>query len=239
MEKSIKIVSLDIAHLQNAQYYQFMENILRLFQKNKAILKADHLIEGLETGLGELFKSFKKEKTNSITEKILALDQKRDRLLRQITLFAKAYELGQENPTQKQAAQDILALIQLYGGGKIMGFDHNKETASLSNLLHDLEKKTKNALSLLQLDDYIASLKQANLDFKTIYHDRTDFMAEQTEVLLIAQIRKGMNHSYRVLCKWMDGLPASAGLNLLVAGLNAEITKFHALLPAKKKKEEA
>jgi hypothetical protein len=26
---------------------------------------------------------------------------------------------------------------------------------------------------------------------------------------------------------------------LLVGGLNAEITKFHALLPAKKKKEEA
>ena len=238
MIKKEKIDSLYLHQLQNAQYYQCMENTLRLLKKNQALLKADHLIEGLEKGLGDMFVSFKKEKTNALTERVLFLDQKRDRFLRKISLFVRAYELDEENPENQQAAKKILAVFDLYGGSKIYNFDHNKETASLSNLVHDLNSKNKSALLLLKLAADVSTLEEANKDFKDLYNERTDFVAEQNEALALAQIRKQMNQQYQIFCKWVDGLPSSAELKLFIAALNVEIAKFHALIVPKKKEEE-
>lgn len=168
------INSIDLTHLQNANYLQFQKDFLAIISRNDpSALEVQSKYDDLTAKIEELESLFKKALANPISQELLSLDDRRDDAVNGIyyTALASSYHY---DSTIKQAADLLLASINLYGSG-IARLNYQAETATINNLINDWENKTEliSAIDTLGLKAWKDELKTISTEFATRYLDRT------------------------------------------------------------------
>lgn len=168
------ISSIDLPRLRNAEYVQFQKDLVSIIQRNDAeTLNITTKFQTLQTRLNELDVLFKRTLANENTKTIEELDAKRDQAITGIGMLITSYTYH-FNVTLRTAAEKLNDSLQVYGTG-ISRLNYQAETATLTNLINDWETKTdlQEALTTLNLTDWINELKSLNTQFNTIYLNRT------------------------------------------------------------------
>jgi len=154
------INSIDITRLRNANYLQFQKDFLAIISRNDpSALNIQAKYYDLTAKTEELENLFKKALANPISQELLVLDGRRDDAINGIYYAALAYSYHYD-PDVKQAADTLLANINLYGSG-IARLNYQAETATITNLINDWENKPEleDAINVLQLKGWRDELK--------------------------------------------------------------------------------
>ena len=220
------------SRLSNANFYQFIENIVKVVS-SEPITK--NLISTLNDDLHDLQNAFKKEQLTEETKKIVALDLLRDRAFMKIKLLVEAYQYEDENPELLKASQELFTLIKLYGSGKLIRFDYNKETASISNFVNDARNKFASQLEKLGLSASLNYLEICNNDFKNYYATRNDVASQFEDFISFSRLRIEVNEHYKTFAKDIESLqrfiPENAAIiEEVINRVNVEIDKFKLLI---------
>jgi hypothetical protein len=198
------INAIDLAKLRNAEYIQFIKNLLAIVQTNDpAALNVQAPYDAAAVRLAELEALFVTEQGSATTEEVTAMDARRDRAVTGFTLLVKALTYHFDPATAKQA-ETLNRLVTQYGGG-IARENYQAETAIIDNLVADLDNKPDltAALSALQLDDWKKEMQTANTAFNAAYLKRTLQLGAVSNETLFAK-RVEANEAYYKLRDYIN-----------------------------------
>lgn len=229
------INSIDLPHLRNANYLQFQKDFLAIISRNNPdVLNLESKYDNLSAKVQELESLFKKALANPMSQELLILDERRDDAFNGIYYAALSYSYHYD-AAKKQAADNLLSNIKLYGSG-ISRLNYQAETATITSLLNDWENKPEltQAIDALGLKEWKDKLASINTEFGTRYLDRTqDYGNATPETLKIK--REETNTVYYALRDRINAMhllvetplsPYSAVINQL----NALVAQYNLLL---------
>ena len=168
------IDAIHLAILRNAEYLQFVKDLITIVDKNDPeALKVVAENNALKTKISELEALFKTQLSNPITKELEVLDGRRDKCINGILNVVNGYTYHFKESIS-QAAYALSDNLKLYGVG-IAEQNYQSETTILTNIINDWETKSElvAAVNLLQLADWKNELKTVNLEFSSKYIDRT------------------------------------------------------------------
>jgi hypothetical protein len=235
-----QVKSISISQLNNGDFYQFIENIVTIVTQEPL---ASGVIATLVADQPILLDSFKKEVLTLETQQIVALDKKRDRAYLKFKTLVEGYAFDDETPENMEASGKLQTFIKQHGAGKLVSFDYNKETASISSLVLDITTHAGDALATLGLDGTLSFLKSCNDEFKSFYAARGDAASILVNVPPFYKLRKEVAVHYRTFASDLESLqrfiPASATvIGNLITRVNVEIDKFRLLVPSSPEEQE-
>lgn len=166
------ITSTSLSMLRNLEYYQVMSNVLSyLKEENLEELKLESFAAGFETKFKAYDDVLVVERGNVLSAGIEDADADRDNALKSLVNVVKAYELFPSGE-QSEAARQLLHVIDKYGR-TIYRLPYLQESGALANLLQDLElSENKDRISLLHLEDWVNTLKEATARFDALFIGR-------------------------------------------------------------------
>lgn len=235
-----QVKNISITKLNNGDFYQFIENIVTIGNQEPL---ASGVIATLATAQPILLDSYKKETLTIETQKIVELDKKRDRAYLKFKTLVEGYAFDDETPENIVASKKLQTFIKQHGGGKLVTFDYNKETASISSLVGDINAHAGNELSSLNLTSSLDFLKTCNDEFKEFYAARGNAASILANVPPFYKLRKEVAAHYRTFASDLESLqrflPASAtAIANLITRVNVEIDKFRLLVPVAPEEQE-
>jgi Family of unknown function (DUF6261) len=219
--------------LDNGDFYQFIENMVTIVAKEPL---AATVVAPLIAIQPVLLSSFKKELLTQETKQIVALDKFRDRAYTRLRYLLIAYTFDDQNSGFVTAANKIETFVAQHGNAKLISFDYNKETASISSLIVELRAHASKELDLLQLRPVLDFLELSNNTFKEFYGTRGDAASVLANVPPFYKLRKQAGDDYKTMITDLESLqrfvPASATqIADLITRINVEIDKFKLLVP--------
>jgi len=219
--------------LGNGDFYQFTENVVSIVQKEPATVG---IIQTLKADCPPLLESYKKEQLTEETKQIVELDRLRDRAYMKIKLHIDGYTYDDQNPGYSQAANKLLTFVVQHGNAKLIRFDYNKETASISSLVSDVRNHAGNELDLLKLKPAVDFLEERNLKFKDFYATRGDAASVLKNTPPFYKLRREVSDHYRTMIADLESLQRfmpdkAAQIGDVITRLNVEIEKFKLLIP--------
>jgi len=235
MEK-IKVKSIELAKLRNAEFIQFIRQTAELVAENDVTaLKVENQYTSLVENVVNLEAIHKKSLANKLTADIESIDKKRDEALVAIGLIAEGnmYVLNEE----KQLAATLLtASIHTYGNTirEITRLNYNAKTATVISLLNEwaLNEELSAAVTTLGLAEEVSVLAGLNNSFDTTYKARTKEYAEATSEN-VSEVRASVLPSYYALRDTLDAYevvaPTEAG-QTVIKQINALIEQYNKLL---------
>lgn len=229
-----EVISFAVTKLNNGDFYQFIENSVNIVQTEPL---AAGIIAKLAAERPILLDSFKKETLTEDTKQIVLLDERRDRAFTKLRWIVTGYTFDDENVGFSAAANKLMTFIDQHGGGQLIRFNYNKETASISSLVLDVRNHASDELALLQLAPTLDYLETNNNKFKEFYATRNDAAAELTDVPPFYKLRKEATANYKRMTNDLESLqrfvpPAdSQKITEVITRLNVEIDKFKLLVP--------
>ena len=237
-----QILTINLKNLKDRQIVEFSTSSLEIFQKYQADFALDALVKSYEKGITELKNSYKKQKTNLHTEKVVALDHQRDQTYKAIWHKTKAF-MYQTKAELVDAAHKILDTLKHYGGGKLTSFDFNGESAVIHKLVIELNRLYPAELKLLGLIEIVEQLEVENVAFESAYKDRNTLEAENKLLFEMQQVRAQLSKIYTVLCKQIDVLSLTfpektKETQEFVIALNVLVGKYRVLITPSAKKEK-
>lgn len=168
------INSIPLQTLRNGEFLQFISDILGIVSLNDpAQLQVSGQFTQLQAEYVSLQELFKTDRSNPVTEEIIALDIRRDEAVTGISVLVNAFTYH-FNPVLRNPAKLLQANLKLYGAG-IARDNYMSETATISSIAGDWKNKPElqAAVSSLQVGDWLTELEQANTAFNTRYISRT------------------------------------------------------------------
>jgi hypothetical protein len=191
-----KIDSITVSNLNNGDYSQYMEDLIKVGNETQ--------LPAVTTALQELVTlqlqakdSFMKENLTEETAQVVSLDLKRDRAFVKLKKMAEAYEYDDQFPENSAAAKRILKIIATYGGAKLTKQDFNKETAYINSLVDALRKQALLDINLLRLLIDLDYLQICNTQFEVLYNKRSEVATGLNDIIPYRKLRKLMNVAYR------------------------------------------
>jgi hypothetical protein len=177
------IESLAFYSLKNDEYYTFgnkVRGVLSDFDLEALLLKPLH--GRVEAAVNLLDEALVKTSTKPLTLSLNEADRDRDNgfLALRFNLLACSKRL---KPEWNKAANLLIDAIRTYGW-TLQSEPFATETSKLRNLIADFEGKPnlKAAIELLQLTEWLAELKQSQLNFETTDKSRLELKASRTEI---------------------------------------------------------
>lgn len=234
-----QVKSINIIRLNNGDFYQFIENIVTIVSQEPV---ATSVIATLAADQSILLNSYKKEVLTIETQQIVAMDKKRDRAYLKFKTLVEGYAFDDETPENMEASGKVQTFIKQHGAGKLVSFDYNKETASISSLVGDINQHASAALTTLNLNSTLDYLEVSNDKFKAFYAARGDAASILVNVPPFYKLRKEVAVHYRTFVNDLESLqrfvPASATvIGNLITRVNVEIDKFRLLVPSTPEEE--
>jgi hypothetical protein len=126
-----------------------------------------------------------------LTSRITEADAVRDSVFRGFTLTVEAFSYH-PNVVKVQAAEDIRVVIDHYGD--LRSKSYNEETASIHNLLEDVNSRCADDVALLGIQEWIDELSVANRAFHDLMSQRFDAAAQ--EITNLREVRKEIDRMY-------------------------------------------
>lgn len=234
------INSIHLASLRNAEYLQFITDIVILTQKHDPeTLLIQQPFEALQVKQHELENLFKKQQSSELTEEIELLDKERDQALQGISNVIKGYVNHYDVGIQK--ASEVLQEHLKNYGEQIIKQSYQAETATLHNIISDWEENEtlEQALASLNLTYWKDYLKEKNTTFSEKYIDRTQEYGQASPENIKLK-RNETNEAYYHLKKMAEAHAAitpSASYEALFNDLNALIAQYANLLKLRQTKE--
>jgi len=169
----------DYRNKECIQYFKDTVSIYTAF--DLTTLKLKTFVDQLDSRHALLEELFEIAKKSEKTETLESLDARRDLAIVGIRKVADGYENYFEED-KAQAGKLITTHIDKYGK-KISKFTLLAETAALTSVVKDLETDAaaKAAVTLLGLTAWVGELKDANIDFNTLYLARNTDLANQPD----------------------------------------------------------
>ena len=233
-----KVEIFYLTRLNNGDFYQFIENTVTIV-KNEPLAAA--VIATLATDQPILLNSYKKEKLTEETRQIMFLDEQRDRAFVKFKTLIEGYTFDDENPGFSAAAFKLLTFVGQHGSGKLIYFDYNKETASITSLVSDVRLHAATELNLLNLKNTLDYIEVKNNAFKEYYATRGDAASVLVGTPPFYKLRKEVSTHYKTMINDLESLqrfvtPAdSSKITDLITRVNVEIGEFKLLVPSQPK----
>ncbi|MBI2282354.1 MAG: hypothetical protein HYU71_01440 [Bacteroidetes bacterium] len=168
------INSIPLQTLRNGEFLQFISDILGIVSLNNPVqLQVSGQFTQLQAEYVSLQELFKTDRSNPVTEEIIALDIRRDEAVTGISALINAFT-HHFNPAIRNPANLLQANLKLYGAG-VARDNYMSETATISSIVGDWKNKPElqAAMVSLQVGDWLTELEQANTAFNTRYISRT------------------------------------------------------------------
>ena len=151
--------------------------------------------------------------------------------IKSYNLGTKSYNLG-----TKSYNFSIKSYNFSYEVGKLVSFDYNKETASITSLIADCRDHASTELATLNVKSILDFLETCNTKFKDFYATRGDAASVLANVPPFYKLRKEVGDHYKTMVNDLESLqrfiPASAAqIGDLITRVNVEIDKFRLLVP--------
>ena len=186
-----------LSKYRNAEYIQFMKNSIAFAQQaNQEPLTEP--INLLVTEIEAIETLFLTKKSSVLTLELTNLDNLRD----QLVIGVKYVLHGQRyNPNATLAAAAVLLYENIITyGSNITRLGYQEETAVIDNLVSDWENNPDltNAVSSLNLQEWLTKLKEANINFNTVYKNRVIEKAD-TNPENIASLRTQATKAFKNL----------------------------------------
>lgn len=169
------IISIDISKLRNAEYFQFMQNVIQATAKNDPVaMKVEGPFNDLKNVAGELEDLFKLPAGSAITAEIENLDIQRDNALKGIQGIVRACIFSEDAVIKKHAL--VLDNHLAVYGSNIVAESYQSETAIISNIITDWNEKPEltAAMAALGLQQWQKNLDTANYNFNEKYMARAE-----------------------------------------------------------------
>lgn len=213
MHKIIKIKTLDLYNLNNAEFKNFMERFFKLIP-NKAgeerpgelsLLNEGENMNSEFVGITDADKAafnadmllltdvVNQSRTSDNTALLLNLDKRRDPL---VSFIINTVSVGRKspNPAYGQASISLYNTLKPYRG--IQNIPLQQETAQIKGMLYDLDKpENKPKVTLLHLDETVEELRDVNDEFDELSNERTNERAANA-VETAKEIRNRLSQQY-------------------------------------------
>ncbi|MBJ7428369.1 MAG: hypothetical protein JHD28_05350 [Bacteroidia bacterium] len=167
---------------RNSEFIQYLRDTVTIFKAfDLKALKLEAHVSSIESNIADLDKVFVIASKNGNTDALETADVRRDDAVIGIRTVAVGYERShQENI--RTAAKTILALMDKFGTG-IAAFGHIAETNAITSIVKELETvpEAADAVTTLNLLDWITELKEANITFNDIFIARNKDIADQPD----------------------------------------------------------
>ena len=219
--------------LHNDELVQFLNDSLTVCkQQNVDKLNLTGQVTNLDTQTTAINAVFKIAKGSSITEKVVALDKRRDGNIIGIHTYTEGLTYHFD-PSMQEAAKTILYSIDKYGKNLYL-LNYQAETSTINKLINDWTNDTKlvEALAKLNLTDWAKELKTSNDLFNETFLRRVDEKSTE-EGIKFAELRKASIESFRNLVKHIEAratLATDVSYDAIIKPLNALIEKYNRLV---------
>ena len=235
------ITKFSILRLRNPEILQFVRQLLVIvLGPDPEKLKVGPQTQALKNALSVAERAFKKDNSSSLTEMLVELDEKRDKLLVGISTYVDAFtnHFNEETRMAAHLLKDHLASF----GTRIIKENYMRESALINKLVTDWRTKPElsHCVAALNLNLWLKSLEDANEAFNARYLERNremsnvtaDVFREKKEELSVAheKLIARLNSYYDIL----DGVEPFA---TVVKETNELIEKYHLLTVGRKRGE--
>ena len=235
MSKTIPEIK-NLTRARNAEHYWLQEALLRNITQEFA---TKYQLLSLHTAF---VKAFEREDViflqtrGFIDTKVLAKkDAERDKLFRFIKLTIRSNKLSIDK-SEAEAAEKLAFILKPYG--MVNEMPHAENTAQVSDLVKKLESDdNKQYVETLGLTQAVAALKNANIEFDTLYSHRADEKRIRSVTESMEDARKKVDATFLELSKGINAIYAVNALTekdaekeeeigAVIDAMNAAIMQF-------------
>lgn len=221
----MKITTLALTRMHNAEHFQFMTEVKNLLAQHSMLLNGTKLIVQFVACYSNEDKALKKIVKSAKTEQLEAADQLRDSLFRGLADSVTA-ALNHFDPQTVAAAKRLKIVFDTYGN--LAATSMNKETAGIYNLLQELTGNYAPDMEKLALTAWIPKLTAANKAFETVLKERIGNTAAATQ-LTMKECRAETDSMYNAIVERINALivvNGEAAYTEAVSTLNAYIDMY-------------
>ena len=193
------IKEFPILEFRNAELLKYANTSADLVDgNNPATLVIVPQLTALRSRIAEAEALFILPRESSYSPEIQALDTLRDNNFKGIHLVISGY-MKHYDPEVRAAATLLNKNIKLYGP-EINKLNYQAETSVIESMISDWENRPElaNAIVVLNLRDWSGEFKRNNIDFNTLYTQRTQEYGGRTQDKLKNK-REEVAQAYRVL----------------------------------------
>ena len=193
------ITEFPILEFRNAELLKYANTSADLVDSNNpTILLVVPQLTALRSRIAEAEALFILPRESSYSPEIQALDTLRDNNFKGIHLVISGY-MKHYDPEVRAAATLLNKNIKLYGP-EINKLNYQAETSVIDSMTKDWENKPElaDAIVVLNLRDWSGEFKRNNIDFNTLYTQRTQEYGGRTQDKLKNK-REEVAQAYRVL----------------------------------------
>jgi len=196
--------SVLIHKLRHSEFIQYIDYLLEIIEtKNPEHLKVKEIQERLREKYDLMASIFKPDQGSEITPQLQEADERRDDAINGIAtcINAFAYHFHKE---KNLAAKELLNDLDKYGAG-IARLNYQSETSTIESIVSSWKNSEKltNALSTLDITDWVEEMDQANQLFKNYYFERLNENAESPDIRM-KELRGDIIDLYRLLLNQLE-----------------------------------
>lgn len=176
------ITEFPILEFRNAELLKYANTSADLVDSNNpTILLVVPQLTALRSRIAEAEALFILPRESSYSPEIQALDTLRDNNFKGIHLVISGY-MKHYDPEVRAAATLLNKNIKLYGP-EINKLNYQAETSVIESMISDWENRPElaNAIVVLNLRDWSGEFKRNNIDFNTLYTQRTQEYGGRTQ----------------------------------------------------------
>ncbi|MDR1344168.1 MAG: DUF6261 family protein [Tannerellaceae bacterium] len=185
----MKLLKVKRHYLHNEEWFMFYTDFKNTVRRYGAV----------RIGIGELFSRFiplykNVDRLIEITHKSIytkemkEVDKNRDTIFRAFIAIAKNMQI-QSDTVKKNSAAHLHNLLDSYSK-KIVRGSYNEETSAISLLLQELEDRYAADVDLLNLEQWVDDLRNANQNFNNLFNTRTQETIDKPKENLFNYRRK-------------------------------------------------
>ncbi len=219
------------------EFIQFISNTLIIVKQHGAEkLKVKALYNVLSQHHIQLQEAYKQDTNSEITPQLTSLDTQRDQMIICLRQICEGYT-HHPNEKLKAAGSRIVACIDKYGS-KLYQLNYNAETASLKNLIRDLQTNPDcvAAIQDLDLEEVVKEMNIANINFEKLFIQRLGEFS-QNGAKSTKELVQLTSEAYRTLAQHVTAhatLTPSEGYTSLIKHLNENIDHFNHIVDRRK-----
>ena len=224
-----EIGTIDTTHLNNGAHFQFIKNVHQKLVLETAMLTnpiAKDAADKLGKALEEEDRCYVISQKSLLTKRIVEADRQRDQMFMGYRAAVNAF-LRSPDTAMAEASERLWAHLTDYRIST--GWQFDRETAAIANLLKDCETKYAADVDKLGVKAYVDALKTANEKVDELLLTRTTDRGEQAAGALRAA-RRASDAAYVRLVKVVNALAIlhndTAKCDAFIRFMNAEIKHY-------------
>ena len=233
----MKIKSIDLTRLHNAEHFQFCYEMNELIVKyTPTAIDAQTLYPAFEQAVTDEDQSFKIVQKSALSKEIELADKKRDTTFAGLRAQVKA-QVKHFDADAAAAAYRLQVLFDAYGDIARKSLD--QETADITNLVQDLNGKHKADVETIGFTSWVEQLDTENQSFDALMKQRFDEYAEKTAITRLRTARGATDDAYRAIVTRVNAGIVFNGeekYRSFVLDLNVRIDRYNNVMAQRKGK---